>query len=272
MKKFIVCLVVLAMVGSAHARTYYSDGAVHDLATMTSESLGINADTTLNIGDGVVVTLERESTYSTSYVGVGDGEAFLNLSGSGQLLFAQEMAITTSDSEPAGHITMTGTSYMNPATYYGGMRGAGTFTISDDAELAIRPDGALYTAGFYVGNMHYGFDLTSTFTQSGNATVSSLGSSLNIGAANTGIYNMNGGTLTLGGGINIGGADDAFNFTAGTITLLGGDHTDIVNNASFYAPNGVAASFDGVDTTIVVPEPMTLSLLGLGGLLLRRKR
>ena len=91
-------------------------------------------------------------------------------------------------------------------------------------------------------------------------------------AANTGIYNMSGGTLTLGGTINIAGADDAFNFTGGVISLLGGDYTDIVNNASFYAPNGVAASFDGVDTAIVVPEPMTLSLLGLGGLLLRRKR
>ena len=273
MKKLVICLAVFTlMVGSADARTYYSDGAVHDLATMTSESLGINTDTTINIGDGVVVTLERESTYSTSYVGVGEGEAFLNLSGNAQLLFAQEMAITTSDSEPAGHITMTGTSYMNPATYYGGMRGNGTFTISDDAELAIRPDGALYTPGFYVGNMHYGFDLTSTFTQSGNATVSSVGSALDLGGANTGIYNMNGGTLTLGGPINIGGEDDAFNFTAGTITLLGGDYTDLVDHVSFHAPNGVAASFDGVDTAIVVPEPMTLSLLGLGGLLLRRKR
>ena len=230
MRNVVICLIGLALVGSAHARTYYSDGAVHNLSTMTSESLGINNGTTINIGNGVVVTLYREATYSTSYIGVGDGEAFLNLSGNGQLLFAQEMAITTSDSEPAGTITMTGTSYMNPATYYGGMRGNGTFNISDNATLEIRADGELYTPGFYVGDMNYGPELTATFNQWGNSTVMSLGSDLKIGAASTGIYNMSGGTLILGGTIVIGGADDSFNFSGGEIILDG-------NKVGFNAAN-----------------------------------
>ena len=269
MRNLIVCLTVLALVGSASARIYYSDGAVHDLATHTSQSLGANMGTTLNIGDGVVVTLTREATYSTTYIGVSNGDGYLNLSGSGQLLFAQEMAITTADSTGAGTITMTDTSYMNPATYYGGARGAGTFNITDDATLEIRTDGALYTPGFYVGHFHYGYDLTAMFNQSGNATVTSLGSGLDLGTNNTGIYNMSGGTLTLGGTISGAGADDAFNFTGGVITLMGDDYTGIVNEPWFH---GGIASFDGTDTTIVIPEPMTVCLLGFGGLLLRRKR
>ena len=274
MKKLIVCLIVLALVGSASARVYYHDGAVHNLTTHTSQSLTIANDTTVNIGDGVTVTMTREATYSTSFVGdyYVSGPGYLNLSGSGQLLFAQEMSLSISDgSHPdLNVITMTGTSYMNPASARLGQRGDSEFNITDDATLDFRTDGTLYTPGFGVGSTHYGFDLTSTFNQSGNATVQSLASGLDLGTFNTGIYNMNGGQLILDGTIAGAGADDAFNFSGGVITLMGDDYTSIIDEDWFIG--AAIATYDGQDTTIIVPEPMTICLLGFGGLLLRRKR
>ena len=273
MKKLIISLIVFALAGSASARVYYSDGGVHNFTTQTHESIGIENGTTINIGDSVVVTLTREAHYSTSYVGsyYGTGPTnYLNLSGSGQLLFSQEMHLSIADGTEAGVIDMSGTSYMNPSGLSVGQRGDSLFSITDDATLELRADGTLYTPAFNLGNNHYGYDLTGTFDQSGNATVLSVGSGLNLGSNNTGIYNMSGGTLTLGGTISGAGADDAFNFSGGVITLLGGDYTSIIDEDWFFG--AASATFDGTDTTIVVPEPMTICLLGLGGLLIRRKR
>ncbi|MCX5637020.1 MAG: hypothetical protein NTX52_04915, partial [Planctomycetota bacterium] len=49
----------------------------------------------------------------------------------------------------------------------------------------------------------------------------SLGSGMLFGTNNTAIYNMSGGQLILGGAITGPGADDAFNFSGGTITMAG---------------------------------------------------
>ena len=217
-------MLFLFAVAPVSARVYYSDGGVHNFTTQTHESIGIENGTTINIGDSVVVTLTREAHYSTTYVGsyYGTGPTnYLNLSGSGQLLFSQEMHLSLCDGTEAGVIDMSGTSYMNPSGLSVGQRGDSLFSITDDATLEIRADGTLYTPAFSVGNNHYGYDLTGTFDQSGNASVTSVGSGLNLGGSNTGIYNMSGGTLTLGDAINIGGADDEFNFSEGTIKMAG---------------------------------------------------
>jgi hypothetical protein len=272
MKKLIVCLVVLALVGSASARTYYSDGAVHNFVTHTSDSIGINDNTTVNIGDGVTVTLTREATYATSFVAgyYASGPGYLNLSGSGQLTFSQEMALTLADGPTgAGYMTMSGTSYANPSCLYLGMRADATLDLSDDAELAVRTDGTLYTPDILFGNQDYGYALTATINQSGNSILSSLGSALSMGANNTAIYNMSGGLLDLGGGITGLGTDDAFNYSGGTIRMLG-NHLGTLATLNDLT-GGAVETFDGTHTTII-PEPMTICLLGLGGLLLRRKR
>jgi hypothetical protein len=272
MKKLILCLVlVLAIAVPAGARIYYNDGAVHNFTTQSHQSIGIGNNTTINIGDGVTVTLTREGTYSSSYVGTyyDSGLGTLNLTGSGALTFSQEMGLSLADGPTGtGAINMSGTSYMNPSCFYGGMRGNGVLNITDDAVLAMRTDGTLYTPGFYVGNMSYGYALTATFNQSGNATVSSA-SALDLGGANTGIYNMSGGLLSLGAGINIGGTDDAFNYSGGTIVMAGNQIGTLATLNDLTA--GAVEVFDGTNTTIT-PEPATLLLLGLGGLLLRRRR
>ena len=275
MKKLIISLVVLALVGSASAREIiYGPGEQHWPTETRSESFSLEDGMTVYIDDGVTVNLTREGTYSTSYLGAySDGSAYLNMSGSGQLLFAQEMAFALSDSAGAVGaeriLTMSGTSYMNPSTLYVGMRADAVINISDDAMIEVRTDGTLYTPGILFGNQYYDYDLTATINQSGNSIIQSLGSGMNMGANNTAIYNMSGGQLILGGTITGPGEDDMFNFTGGVITLMGDDYTDIVNEAWF---SGGIATFDGTDTTIVVPEPATMMLLGLGGLLIRRKR
>ena len=113
----------------------------------------------------------------------------------------------------------------------------------------------MYTPGFYVGNMHYGFDLTATFNQSGNSTVMSLGSDLDMGAANTCIYNMSGGTLILGGTINFGGADDEFNFSGGEIILKGNQVGFDGNNSGFNVTGANAANYIEVYNGATPQEP-----------------
>lgn len=277
MKKLIICLAIVLVISvPASAIVEYNDGAVHDLTSITHENFWISGDTTVNIGDGVTLTIDASTTYATSYVGAGGGgtSAYLNLSGSGQINFEQERAFGMADDEPADDtvetiLNMSGTSYMNPATLYLGMRGDCVINITDDAMIDVRADGTLYTPGILLGNQHYGFDVTATINQSGNSIIQSLGSGMNMGGSNTGIYNMSGGELILGGTITGPGADDEFNFTGGVITLMGDDYTSIVNEPWF---SGGIATFDGTDTTIVVPEPATMLLLGLGGLFIRRKR
>ena len=279
MKKLIFCLLlVLAIALPASAKTYYNGGFVYPvMGNVSHDRFFVVNSSTVNIGNGVTVTLTRSETYNTSYVAsmmqVGPysdlGPGYLNLTGSGQILFDQEMSLGTSDGTSIGVVTMSGTSFMNPARLFLGNRGDSIFSITDDATLAVRTDGTQYGPGFLVGQPHYGYTFTSTFNQSGNASVLDPGSALDLGGSNTGIYNMSGGLLRLGGGINIGGTDDAFNYSGGTIIMTGNQIGTLATLNDM--TGGAVEVFDGTNTTII-PEPATLLLLGLGGLLLRRRR
>jgi len=240
-------------------RTFFTDGTVQNLGTTTfNGSFSIENGTTINVTDGVTITLIRSQTYDTSYLATeSTNSAYLNLSGSGRFEFEPEMAFALSDQSGGPGVervlSMSGTSFMNPATLYVGQRADCVLNISDSAMIDVRTDGTLYTPNIFFGNNNYGFALTATINQSGNSIIQSLGSGMKMGTANTAIYNMSGGQLILGGPITGPGADDQFNFTGGTIILKGGDYTSVVTNAWF---SGGRATFDGTDTTILPPDPL----------------
>ena len=75
-------------------------------------------------------------------------------------------------------------------------------------------------------------------------------------AANTGIYNMSGGTLKLGGTINIGGADDAFNFSGGEIILSGNQVGFNAANSRFIVTGVNAANYIEVFNGATPQEPV----------------
>jgi len=87
-------------------------------------------------------------------------------------------------------------------------------------------------------------------------------------------YTMSGGTLTArdilsGKDSTIDNPNTEFNFLGGVITLTG-DRTDILDESWFNAAPGAFANFDSFTnlTTIAIPEPGSLALLGLGTLLI----
>jgi Immunoglobulin domain len=255
--------IVLSSSSAARAdRTFFADGSVINWAnTDFYGSFSIENGTTINVTNGVTITLTRSATYDTSYLATeGTNSAFLNLSGSGRIEFAQEMAFALSDQSGGPGVervlNMSGTSYMNPATLYVGQRADCVLNITDSAMIDVRTDGELYTPDIRVAKKDYGFKFTATINQSGNSIIQSLGSGMSMGDENTAIYNMSGGQLILGGPITGAGADDQFNFTGGTIILKGGDYRDITDPANAVWFSGGKATFDGTDTTIVPPDPL----------------
>jgi len=157
-------------------------------------------------------------------------------------------------------------------------------------------DGTFSAANVYIGRS--GANQTAVFTQTDGMGFLSGGLTLGTVAGTTGqsIYNLDGGELTIAGGTPFTftqpGAPVYFDFDGGVLNLLGTwDFTTLTGIAnSDFRVAGVAATAGDLDFTPVVindrdftaisavgdediiPEPATLSLLGLGALALLRRR
>ena len=191
-QKLIICSAIVLAVSDARARFFYSAGDVQNWETTNLlSSFSIENGTTINVTNGVTITLIRSATYDTSYLATDfTNSAFLNLSGSGRIEFDAEMAFALSDASGGPGVqrvlNLSGTSYMNPSTLYVGQRADAVINITDSAMIDVRTDGALYQPNIYFGHNNYGFNLTATINQSGNSIIRSLASNMKMGGANTG--------------------------------------------------------------------------------------
>jgi hypothetical protein len=130
--------------------------------------------------------------------------------------------------------------------------------------------------GLYLG---YGAGSNGTFTMS-NGTVT-VGGPVEAGISGAGYVNLFGGTMSC----NIvrlaqnAGSTGVINITNGTLLVW-----DTTNLTSYIASNKIVAyggagqivvestGHNGFTAITAIPEPITVTLLGIGGLLLRRKK
>jgi len=137
-----------------------------------------------------------------------------------------------------------------------------------------------------------GYDHNSTINQSGGILETSGFTAIGRSAGTT-EYNLSGGQLLIGsdtpggnGNLYMPGNDPnccggygspgVVNFSGGEIVIKAEDWSptglDIIGQSWFNAPNGATATWDGQATTVTVPEPACLALMGLGGLMMLWRR
>ena len=175
-----------------------------------------------------------------------------------------------------------------------------------NGELTIN-GGTLLTNGYMTSSYTAGYNAVVNML-SGNVQIGFTGGTNGhwyLGRYGATIFNMSGGNFTIMNDLNLGqyaSGSGTINLSGGTLTattlkktgtakinitgsgklVFIGDKTAIVKtwSDSGWLKSGTAdfltvgtATFDGVKTTLVVPEPATLCLLGIGALsLIRRKR
>jgi hypothetical protein len=258
-KLFVTSLVVFFMSVNAQAVEYYDDGLEHDIDTTINDSIEIYNDvphlpetfTTVNIQSGGSIygaDIFRNSLLNV-YSGGWSGEINSHMFSNFNIINGSVDEIDLYDES------------------HGAMSGGTAYEINVWNQSIFSVSGG-EVPGFYVGPGYY----TAGLSTHDNATVEISGGYVNK------INSIGNSTIEITGGmiddisayetslIIVKGLD--FNYNYGYITDTSGYLTGTLLSGDF-----IDVRFDRFDDAqiLLVPEPTTLLLVGLGGLVLRKR-
>ena len=262
MKKLILLLMAMCLVSVASANTVWNPAA----NGITPPAVGDFGDP-CNWTNGVPVTDPC----------LGDTKGVFNVPGAAECQVTDAQVpkqLVQGDGGPGGVLrVMSGGTVTTGASWTG-------IGYNDTAHLIVDAGGAFnFGQHAWIGQNAGG---VGTVDISGDVSVAAM---LGIGW-NGGVGTVNvkdGGTLDLfqlhGDGISSIKAGSVLNIETGGEVYLPGDYTAVVNayiDNGCFASDGVVGAVlitvDGNTTLTAIPEPATMILLGLGGLLIRRKK
>lgn len=286
MKKLIILLMVVGLVCAASADTlrYRGNGPWQDLDDGSHGWISPDApdatDTVRANWGGATITLDYETTVSAFQAGVDESGTFHIQSGG---------ILNAGNSKIGNNNACTGTMIIDAGGTVNANGGwlmvAGNSLVTGVADVS----GTLNSAGHLW--MATGTDSTALMDINAGGVVS-VGGMIGLGTVNAstpsgGVATLNvndGGLLALA---NIHGAGTSIfpgsmiNINGSGLITLPGDFVGVMTNLyipSYVTGDGIlgnaVATYDGIGdiTTVTVPEPVTMVLFGLGGMLIRRKK
>jgi hypothetical protein len=218
-----------------------------DAGSVLKVTIGYNDGTALTVVDGGLLSMDQD------LVPGRNGSGTLNMEG-GTVNIGRDLDLGYSDGK-MGLVTMSG----------------GTINITRDLGLLNGGGQGLHSAQL---------DMTGGFIYVGDDL--DMNEALGLGA--TGLLNLDGGSIILtnvyetNSRLQMAAGCAVLNFGGGTLVLPGNRVGEV---GGFFSSGyitsdlgGISAIYDDVNTTVigVVPEPATMILLGLGGLLMRKRR
>ena len=281
-KKVLFIVALMSFVASASA-TYYYDNATGD-GLWTTPGNWANEQTLTPQSDRTYTLTAAPTTADRVYIGGG------HLASEGDIKLVVQAADTIVATGGktrwgfSGSTTSVGTTSME---IYGSLTINVATTWAQNCDTSILVDGGLLDCA---GTGQYNAKATMNIINGGVVTAgpNPLQLSNAFGAGGyVDLLNVDDGLFTAGG-LDVGDALYAF---YGIDIVVGADGTIVFDDTDasvlalaqqLYLVDGILQSgvageglrilWDGATTTITVPEPATIALLGLGGLLLRKRR
>ncbi len=242
--------------GPAAGGTTY--GGIH-LGSSANATITFNvADATLDANPDLTVS----AALMNRNAGQGGGAGSLAKTGAGTLVLSGANIYTGSTLVQVGTLHVNGGTIPGPGLIdvgslgntpsfilsSGNVTAGGQFVIGAHGTSTGTQSGGSLTvnAPFYIGGYADGGGGTGTYTQSAGTVSVTGGINFNGGGPNHGVYNLNGGMLTVNTIVKNGGSGTGtFNFNGGTLTARGATATFLQNITAANVQNGGAVIDDG---------------------------